>query len=55
MGSDDDVNPVCKSIAEYKIRPGDSLEQAQLKQGWLTIFRGLSESGLEDFVFRVNW
>ena len=37
MGSGD-VNPVCESIAEYKIRPGDSLKEAQIKQGDLQMF-----------------
>ena len=32
-----DVNPVCESIADYKIRPGDSLKEAQIKQGDLNV------------------
>ena len=33
IAEDHDANPVCNSIAEYKIRPGDSAREAQLKQG----------------------
>ena len=32
LGSNE-INPVCESIADYKIRPGDSLKEAQIKQG----------------------